>query len=75
MPTMLKRREPKRSANGPVRIPRPKYKNPASENTNDTDPRDAANSLCRDSTKALKVYALPKPTKVTVKAAATTNQP
>ena len=48
---------------------------PASENTSDTEPREAANSVCRDPTKALNVYALPNPTQVTVKAPATTNQP
>ena len=41
----------------------------------DTDPREAPNSRLQRSTNALNVYAQPKPTKVTVNAAATTNQP
>lgn len=56
-------------------MPRPKYRNPASENTSDTEPRDAANSVCSEPTNALKVYALPNPTKVIANTEATTNQP
>src|ERR1700722_9341342 len=74
IPAMHKRREPQRSASGPLSTPSPKYRKPASENTSDTEPREAAKSRCNESTKALKVYALPKPTKVTAKAAAMTNQ-
>ena len=40
-----------------------------------TEPRDAPKSLSKEATKELNVYALPKPTKLTANAAATTNQP
>ena len=56
-------------------MPTAKYRNPANENTNETEPRDAPKSLSKEATKELNVYALPKPTKVTANAAATTNQP
>lgn len=56
-------------------MPKPKYRKPASENTSEIWPRDAAKSRCSDSTNALNVYALPNPTNVTANAAATTYQP
>ncbi len=75
IPTTASRREPKRSASGPLTMPKPKYRKPASENTSEIWPRDAAKSRCSDSTNALNVYALPNPTNVTANAAATTYQP
>ena len=75
IPATASRREPKRSASGPLTMPKPKYRKPASENTSEICPRDAAKSRCSDSTNALNVYALPKPTNVTANAAATTYQP
>ena len=55
MPSTVTRRAPQRSPSGPLITPRAKYKNPASENTKDTEPREAAKSRCSESTKALKV--------------------
>ena len=75
MPSMARRRAPQRSASGPLTTPSAKYRKPASENTSDTDPRDAWKSCCSDGTNALNVYALPNPTKQTANAAATTIQP
>jgi hypothetical protein len=75
MPATASRRAPQRSASGPLSTPRPKYRNPASENTRETEPREAANSCCNGAMKALNVYALPKPRNMIEKAAATTHQP
>ena len=44
-----------RAASGPLTRPRAKYKNPATEKTSDTDPREAAKSCCNDPIKALNV--------------------
>lgn len=55
MPTTARSRAPKRSASGPLTRPRAKYKNPATEKTSETDPREAAKSRCNDAMKALNV--------------------
>lgn len=75
MPAIAIRLAPQRSAKGPDIMPTPKYRNPANENTSETEPRDAPKSLSNEATNELNVYALPKPTKVTANAAATMSQP
>lgn len=55
MPATARSLAPKRSASGPLARPRAKYKNPATEKTSETDPREAAKSRCNDAMKALNV--------------------
>ena len=52
---MAIRLAPQRSAIGPDIMPMPKYRNPANENTNETEPRDAPKSFSKEATKELNV--------------------
>ena len=55
MPTAVTPRAPQRSAMGPDTTPNPKYRQPAIENTSETEPREAQNSFCKAAMKEPKL--------------------